>query len=453
MRSHAHVLALVTAAALLSAPAAVSADTLSRAQAVARAIDANPDVKLALEQRALNEGRITEARADALPDLTWRTHLIRSRDPGLLNSPNFDQFPGEFRTALRPIPGNMFDTYADFQQTLFSFKLGGALAAARLGRVVGEEEVRRARQDTALQTVQAYNQLLFAIEQLRVDRSTIEQKQAHAEVARSRRAAGVATELEVLRAEVDLENQRAALLRTEVQVTAARSRLNTIMVRPIDDPIEPTDTLTATPASTSFDVAVSEALATRPELRTLKLEVQIRDKLLDVTRAEMKPTFDFNGLFGFAVREPTKLFRMDFARWSASVAVTVPLFDGHRTDGLVAQGLAERNMVTHRIASLENQVRLDVRFAWDALQLAERTLAAANLNIGQARRAAEMTEANYRLGAATPLDVLDAQQALILAENIRNQALLVQANSRASLSFVMGRDPLTDVTSVTSAEP
>ena len=60
----------------------------------------------------------------------------------------------------------------------------------------------------------------------------------------------------------------------------------------------------------------------------------------------------------------------------------------------------------------------------------------------QARRAAEMTEANYRLGAATQLDVIDAQQALRQAENIRNQALYSHANARATLQYVMGRDPL-----------
>jgi hypothetical protein len=39
---------------------------------------------------------------------------------------------------------------------------------------------------------------------------------------------------------------------------------------------------------------------------------------------------------------------------------------------------------------------------------------------------------------------VDAQQALAQAENIRNQALYTHANGRASLSFVMGRDPLND---------
>jgi HAE1 family hydrophobic/amphiphilic exporter-1 len=435
---------LLLAGVTLAAVSHASAQPLSRAQAVARAVSANPDVKLTLEQVAVLEGRITEARADALPDLTWSTRAIRSRDPGLLNSPNFDSFPREFQTALRPIPGNTFDTAAGVQQTLFSFKLGNAVEAARLARTAGDQDVRRARNATALQAIHGYNQLLFSIEQLRVARSTIDQKQAHLEVARNRRAAGAATELEVLRAEVDLENQRAELLRAETQVTAARARLNTVMLRPTDTPIEPIDVLTVVPVATTYEAAVIEALSSRPELQYLRLEMQIRDRLIDVTRAEMKPRLEFNGAYGFSVRSPQNLFDIDFTRWSAGVTVTVPLFDGQRTAGRVAQGRAERNMVEQRIAALENQIRLDVQAAWDSLTLADRTLSAADLNVSQARRAAEMTEANYRLGAATPLDVLDAQQSLALAENIRNQALLSHANSRASLSFVTGRDPLTD---------
>ena len=46
-----------------------------------------------------------------------------------------------------------------------------------------------------------------------------------------------------------------------------------------------------------------------------------------------------------------------------------------------------------------------------------------------------MTEANYRLGAATQLDVVDAQQALRQAENIRNQAL-VYARERPRVAAI-----------------
>jgi HAE1 family hydrophobic/amphiphilic exporter-1 len=423
-------------------PGAAWAQQLSRAEAVAQALAANPQVKQSEQQVALLEGRITEARADALPDISWNTTAMRSRDPGLLNSPNFDNFPPEFRTALSPLPANAFATTADFRQTLFSFKLGKALEAARLAHTAGEQELQRARQGTTLDAVRSYNQLLYTLEQLRVVRDSVASKQSHLEFAQNRRAAGAATELEVLRAQVDLENQRAELFRAENDVASARATLNTVMVRPTSTPITPTDGLSVVEFGGSFDDAVKEALAARPELKTLRLTEEIRTKLIGVAAADSKPRVDFDGSYGFAVRAPEKLFHWDFSRWNALVTFKVPLFDGLRTAGRVAQATAERNTVTQQIAALENQVRLDVQSAWDSLALSARTIQAAELNVTQARRALEMTEATYRLGAATPLDVIDAQQALSQAENIRNQALVSHANARATLQYVTGRDPL-----------
>lgn len=419
-----------------------SAQSLSRADAVAQALAANPTMKLSFEQVALLEGRIVEAKADALPDITWNTLALRSRDPALLNSPGFDSFPPEFREALAPIPANAFSTAADIRQTIFSFKLGKALQAARVARVAGDQEVQRARQETSLDAIRAYNQLLFAIEQLRVSRTNLQSKQTHVEYARNRRAAGVATELEVLRAEVDLENARAESLRAENEVSAARSLLNTVMLRPTTTPIVPTDTLQVVPFPVDFDAAVTEALASRPDVQLLRTEEQVQTLLIDVAAGDAKPTVEFNGSFGFAVRRPENLFSPDYSRWTAGINLKVPLFDGRRTAGRVAQQRAQRNTVTQQIAALESQVRLDVQSAIDALALADRTFQAAELNVGQARRASEMTEANYKLGAATQLEVVDAQQALRDAENIRNLSLYTHSNARALMRFVMGRDPL-----------
>lgn len=429
-------------AGALTFAGAASAQPLSRAEAVGQALAANPQVKLSLEQVAWLEGRITEARADALPEVTWNTLAMRSRDPGLLNSPNFDEFPAEFRDALRPLPGNAFSTSADLRQTLFSFKLGKAIEAARIARRGGEEDVQRARQVTALDAIRAYNQLLFAVEQLRVVQTNVQSKQTHVDYARNRRAAGVATELEVLRAEVDLENARAELIRGENEVSSARATLNTVMLRPTNTPVHPSDTLAVVPFAAEFEAAVKEALTVRPELQYLRTQEQVYDRLVDVAAADAKPSVDFSGSYGYAVRRPKNLFDLDFSRWSASVNVAVPLFDGWRTAGRVAQTRAQRNTVTQQIAALENQVRLEVQSAFDALGLADKTINAAELNVTQARRALEMTEANYKLGANTQLDVTDAQQSLRQAENIRNQALYTHANARATLRFVMGRNPL-----------
>ena len=62
-------------------------------------------------------------------------------------------------------------------------------------------------------------------------------------MARNRRGAGVATDLEVLRFEVDLANARTTLLRLAGAADLARGDLNAVMVEPTDTPIEPTDAL------------------------------------------------------------------------------------------------------------------------------------------------------------------------------------------------------------------
>ena len=194
-------------------------------------------MKLSLEQVALLEGRIVEAKADALPDITWNTLAMRSRDPGLLNSPNFDEFPPEFRDALRAdCRRNAFSTSADVRQTLFSFKLGKALEAARVARSAGEQDVQRARQVTALDAIRAYNQLLFAIEQLRViqhERAVEADATSTTRATGARRAWRPSSKCFAPRSISRTRAPRRCAPRTKCR---ARARLlNTVMLRPTSD--------------------------------------------------------------------------------------------------------------------------------------------------------------------------------------------------------------------------
>jgi HAE1 family hydrophobic/amphiphilic exporter-1 len=422
--------------------ASASAEPLTRAEAVARALKANPDVLRSIEDMALLQARSREALADALPELNILGNASRYRDPGLLNSSSFDAFPPELRDSLRPIPANLFEGVAQLKQTIFSFKLRRAIKAARLAQDLGRENVRVTQQSIALDAIRAYNTLLLGLERVRVVENTVRQKEKHLEMARNRRQAGVATELDVLRAQVDLENQRTQLLRVRGQVESDRSTLNAVMVRPVDAPVEPVDTLAFAPLDTTLETTVREALAARPEMKVVSLNERIRDELIGVAKAEGRPHLEFLGNWGYSVRRPANFFESSFAKWNAGVTLTVPVFDGFRTAGKVAQARAERGKVAQDRTALENRIRLQARDAVNALDVAKSVLEGAELNVSQARRALEMTQANYAQGAATTLDVTDSQAALTLAEILRAEALYDHANARATLRYVTGRDPL-----------
>jgi len=442
--------ALAATAVLVLPSAPVAAQALSRAEAVAAALRANPEVQKSREEQARLRGLVTEARADALPELKLLGSALRYRDPSLLNSSSFDAFPPELRESLKPVATGLYEGTAQLRQTLFSFKLGKAIRAARLGASYGEEEVRRARQTIALQALVAYNAYLLSREQVAVAEKAVGQKEKHLEMARHRRQAGVATDLDVLRSQVDLENQRTTLLRIRGQSDFARGQLNAVMVRPIGEPIEPTDRLEYVPLEVALEDVVQEAWSNRPEAKEASLTEKIREELIGIAAADARPKLELNAVWGFSVRKPENFFDRDFAKWNVGVNLTVPVFDGLRTAGRVAQARAERGKATQDKIALENQIRLDAKDAVDRLAVAKSILEATQLNVAQAQKAVDMTQANYNNGAATTLDVLDAQAALTLADSNRIQALYEHANARALLRYVMARDPVEDTPSVSS---
>ncbi|HYN04115.1 MAG TPA: TolC family protein [Vicinamibacteria bacterium] len=430
---------------LAAAPAA--AEPLSRAQAVARALERNPTVLRSFADRDGLRGRARQARADALPEVSVYGTFLRYQDPGFFNSPNIDEFPPEILQAFRPIASNLWDGSVSVRQTLWSFSLGKAIRAAGYAQHLGDENVRTARQDVALRAIFAYNAYLLALEQVGVAEKVVHQKERQLEMSRNRRGAGVSTELDVLRFEVDLANVRTSLLRLRGAADLALGDLNAVMVEPTDKPIEPTDGLEfqeTAPDEAVQQQVVREAIASRPEVKAVTWNEKIYDEAIGIYKADMQPRLDFNGAYGWSVRDTGNFFESNYKKWSLAVTLKIPVFDGWRTAGKVAQARADRAKVGQDRVAIETQIDLEAKQAVDRLRVAASVFHAAELNVAQARKATEMTDANYRLGAATLLDVLDAQAALTQAEFVRVEALHAHANARVGLRYVTGRDPLAD---------
>jgi HAE1 family hydrophobic/amphiphilic exporter-1 len=437
---------------LASAVAATApAEPLSRAAAVARALEKNPVVRRSVADYDGLRGRVQQAKADALPEINALGSFLRYQDPGFFNSPNIDEFPPEILGAFRPIASNLWDGSLSVHQTLFSFSLRKAIRAAGHARRMGQENIERARQEVALRTITAYNGYLVAIERAQVAAKLVRQRERHLEMAKNRRGAGVATDLEVLRFEVDLANARTQLLRLQGATDLARGDLNAVMVKPTETPIEPTDTLDFIDVPAEQLAVAREASAARAELKALSWTEKIYDEAIGIYQADSRPRLDLNGAFGWSVRETGNFLEPNYKKWSLSVTLKVPLFDGWRTAGKVAQARADRARLGQDRVELETMIDLEAKQAVDRLRVARSVLLSAGLTVSQARQALEMTEANYRLGASTTLDVLDAQAALTQAEMNRIEALWAHANARAGLRYVMGQDPLDET--APQAEP
>jgi HAE1 family hydrophobic/amphiphilic exporter-1 len=140
---------------------------------------------------------------------------------------------------------------------------------------------------------------------------------------------------------VNVENQRAEVTRAAGSVELARAQLNALMLRPMDSPITPSDALSYVAVDIAPDDVIREALANRPDLAVATLSEGVREQLVGVARAEARPSFDFAGNYGRSTRKPENFFDNDFSKWTASINVKIPIFDGRRTAGKVAQAEAD----------------------------------------------------------------------------------------------------------------
>lgn len=413
-------------------------------EAVALALERNPQVLIAREKVEGFKGRVKEVRADALPFIRFNGIANRYRDPAFLNSSSFDKIPPEFKDALVVIPTNLFDYNISVSQPLYtSGKVRTALQLASLEAEGVGVDRDRAEQDIRLQVVRAFYTLLLSQGRLKVAQESVREREKSLEIVRVRFAGGVATEVDVLRSQVSLANAQPELIRAESGVRQARTVLNNLLVRPLNFPTEAMGELAFKPEPPlSLDEAVREAYQHRPELERVRINEREADGQYKLANAENRTRLDFSGQYGFSARLPQDLMNHEFNRYMFTVTVGLPLFDGGRRSGLVQQAIANRKVAELSRVDTEDAVRLEAQTALDELGRAEKTVDAARLTVKEAEKVLSMMQDNYKYGAATTLDVLQAENALVTARWTLLQGLYDHTLAQAQLRYVMGLDPM-----------
>ncbi|MBI5085270.1 MAG: TolC family protein [Acidobacteria bacterium] len=427
----------------LRALPAQDAAAITLEEAVRIAMDRHQDVGKALANADALRGRIREVRAMAMPEVNIVSNAQRYRDPSFLNAAGLDKFPPELLQALTPFAVNLFDYSITVKQPLYTQgKIGTALKIAKVEAEGTATEVERARQDVAIATVKAFYGLLWSEHNRNLIAETQRQKQLHAEMARTRFRNGVATKVDVMRSEVAVANGAPDLLRAESLIRQSRAQMNFFLGRPLDF---------ATKLAGGFQEEVwrqqslaeieTEALERRPEIQRLRLAERSAAVQLELAKAESRMRLDLASSYGIAARLPENLVNGKFVRWNTALNFTFPVFDGFKRDGLVWQASAAMRAARLEREKSEQQVRLAIQQGMDELHAAWETVAAARANVQEAETVLSMTQKNYEAGAATTLDVTDAQTAVSVARTNLLRGLYDYSVARANLRWAAGRTP------------
>lgn len=418
-------------------------EAIALAEAVELALKRHPDVEKARAAADILKGKIREVRAQALPDVKIHSSFTRWRDPSLLNASGLDNFPPELRNALVPSPVNLFDYHIAVNQPVYTAgKVGKAMRLASVEAEGALADIDRAEQDLALEVTRAFYGLLWAERAAELAAETQRQRELHADMARTRFKNGVATEVDVLRSEVAVANGAPELVRARNAVRQARALLNYYLARPLDFPTKPAGDFHDRPLEVDgLDGLMQEAARRRPELARLRIAERSAGVQLDLARSESRMKVDFAATYGINSRLPSNLADSQFTRWTAGFNFTLPVFDGFRRSALIQQAVAAERSARLERQRVEEQVRLALQQGLDEMTAAAETIRAARANVAQAERVLAMTQNNYKYGAATTLDIVDAQTALAVARTNLLRGLHDYTAARATLRWTAGMSP------------
>ena len=396
------VLPAVNAGAQQPTPTRITFD-----DAVGIALKQNVSVRQAENTAALGQTAVKQQKLQLLPDL--RMSVSGSNSVGRTFSQNEGAIINQQTQAV--------STGLSSSYTLFDGgKTSAAIHSAQASEQASSADLSRAKQTAVFTVAQNYVALSNAQEQLGVQQENLSAQEAQLKLIQTLTDAGS-------RPVSDLYQQQAAVASAKLAVAQARravelAKVDLIQTLQLDpagtyDFVAPKVDVTSLSSTPSLDSLVAQAYQNRADLDAEQARVDAANQDVKAAKAAKLPTISLTGAYSTAYSSASDLSlsnQLDQRRGgSVGVGISIPVFD--RGSASVAEQRAEIQEENARLAldAQKQAVALDVRRAYLDQQSALEQLAAAKAQLTAATQAVDMTTKRYQAGAATLVEVTQAQ--------------------------------------------
>lgn len=386
---------------------------LSLQDALKLALQYSVPLRRAREDQEIARGRRKEAWSEALPKASLTGQYDRLDQEFTVD---FDGPGGE-----PPVNFTYLDNYGvglTVEQPLF--RAGRAVAAIRAAQyydLFTDETLRLAVQQTLFDATRAYYYAMLTREQVRVLEASLQLAEAQFRDVETKRKFGVASEFNVLRADVEVSNAKAQLIRARNDQDFAWSDLFRVLGVSQGSSVELTQTLERDSVVPLFGESRDLAFENRPEIAAAGLTVKLQEQRLKSLRSEYWPAFDAFYALRYAKPDPVNTFVYDWgSTWSAGIVMRWNLFDGMRREGILIQEKARQRQYELDWLDTVERTTQEVRQATDAIENALEALRAQDKTLSQAQEGLRLAEVGFREGTLDQVAVLDARTALTSAQ-------------------------------------
>ncbi len=327
----------------------------------------------------------------------------------------------DFNPAILNQPGetDQYITRLQLLQPIFNGGMGWyGKGAANAASRAAEFEHRRAEETVRFQAHQAVEGLRLALAYTRVMETAVTSAEGHVQQARSMVRNEMATEADLLQAEVYLSGLRQRLIETRnmADIAGQNIQLLTATECPLAFGVDESTTVASDqePVPAPDRAAVSE----RSDLIAHREKADAAGKMVGVARGAVLPHVNLSLQRDYFDHED--LFGTNSKSWSLGVYATMGLGVGEF--GQIKKARAQHRAARHLADFESRQAHSQAHQAWLQAESARQKVLVARDAVAAAREGLRIVQNQYREGLASMVDLLDTQAAATMAEGNLVQA-------------------------------
>lgn len=339
-----------------------------------------------------------------------------------------------------PIPGFNFPTIVgpynniDFRgsvtQSVLDLTAWNNFRSSKDVSQAAQLSARDARDAVVLAVCGAYLQVIATAERVTAARAQLDTASALFDQTRQKRAVGLVAQTDLDRSEVEKLTQQQRVISLETELAREKIALARMTGLPPTDAFELTSTVPfAAAPSLSVEDAIHQALDRRSDIKAAEAQVRAAERSLAAAHAERIPSLSISGNYGAIGTTPSQAS----ATFAASATLSIPVWQGGRTEGDIKQAQAALAQRQAELEDLKGQVEADVRNAWLELQAAASQVSLAERNLAVNQETLALTRQRFEAGVTDNVEVVQAQESLTSAQ--LDQINSIFAHNVAKLSL------------------
>jgi outer membrane protein TolC len=280
---------------------------------------------------------------------------------------------------------------------------------------------------------QTYYQLFLLYKKIDLHKEHQALLKEFVQIAQKKYARGQGSQQDILKAEIELAKRHNDLIELTNSLPSLCARINMLINRPLETPLERVEELTPRPFSFTHDAAIEEAQLSQPELKSASLMIEKSRLAKNLAQKEYRPDFTVELQYWNVHQNGNK--------WMAMGKMNLPWVFKKKIDAKSRKAFLEEHAALSLYTARKNETFREMKSLFTTIKSTEQLLTNYLTHlIPLANQSLQVSQINYQAGKTDFLNLIESERGLLDIQMEYYMKLTAFWEQVAKLEPLIGKD-------------